>query len=91
MRWWSIQHRLARGQGGTNTLPNMVTLCGSATSPGCHWLCEQRDEDMLSRGLWLRSHQDPAKEPVVLWDGTAVYLTSDGGYRELRATPGYNW
>lgn len=82
LRWWSIQHRVARGQGGRNEFPNMVTLCGSATSPGCHWLCEQRDAEMAARGLWLRSGADPGKAPVVLWTGRAVLLTADGRYEE---------
>src|SRR6185312_8370220 len=51
--WWSIQHRLARGQGGGNQLWNLIALCGSATSQGCHLICEQRDQDMRYRGYWL--------------------------------------
>jgi hypothetical protein len=33
----SLQHRLPRGRGGTNTMCNLVTVCGSATTPDmCH-------------------------------------------------------
>lgn len=82
--WWSIQHRKARGQGGDNSLPNLILLCGSATSPGCHLLCEQRDREMNARGYWLESWQDPASEPVMLHSasgsGVTVWLTPDGGY-----------
>jgi hypothetical protein len=71
--WWSLQHRVARGVGGGNTAENLVTLCGSATSRGCHLLCEQRNPEMHERGLWLRSDEDPAEVPIVV-------LTPDGGY-----------
>jgi len=81
--WRSLQHRVARMAGGrldpaANEPSNLVWLHGSATSPGCHLLCEQRDERMHERGLWLRSWQDPEREPVVLWDGRTVWLTRDG-------------
>jgi 5-methylcytosine-specific restriction endonuclease McrA len=79
-RWYSLQHRRARGTGGWNDLTNLITLCGSATT-GCHWVCEQRAADAHARGLWLYSWQDPAKTPVVLPGGAAVYLTAAGGYQ----------
>ena len=81
----SLQHRVARGMGGTsrpeiNALPNLVLLCGSATSPGCHRRAEDRDPGMRERGFWLRSHEDPAVVPVTLWDGRRVLLGADGSY-----------
>lgn len=82
MRWWSLQHRKARGQGGSNGPENLCTLCGSATSAGCHFLCEQRDSEMQARGLWVPSWNDPATTAVVLWTGRAVYLTTEGTYEE---------
>jgi 5-methylcytosine-specific restriction endonuclease McrA len=78
--WWSIQHRVARGVGGTNDPQNCICLCGSATSKGCHRTCEDRDATMHDRGLWLRSDEDPALFPVTYWDGRVVYLTPDGGH-----------
>jgi 5-methylcytosine-specific restriction endonuclease McrA len=82
IRWYSLQHRQARGTGGGNNPANLVTLCGSATSQGCHLLCEARDDEMRARGFWVPSWQDPAAVPLVLWTGRAVYLTDDGGYRD---------
>lgn len=89
-RPYSIQHRIARGMGGTsrpgaNTLPNLILLCGSATTPGsCHQACEQRDPDMHGRGYWLWSWEDPAEVPVMLASfhdsGMTVWLTDSGGY-----------
>lgn len=81
VRWYSLQHRRARGQGGKNTADNLVTACGSATT-GCHWVMEQRAEEMIARGFVVWSWQDPQDVPVVLWTGKAVYLTPDGLYRE---------
>ena len=82
MRWRSIQHRKARGQGGTSEMSNLITLCGSATSSGCHWLAEQRSDEMIARGLVVRSDQDPLTVPVVLWTGRAVLLDDEGGVRD---------
>lgn len=80
--WWSIQHRVARGVGGGNGLENLVTLCGSATSAGCHRLCEDRDAEMHARGYWLRSGEDPLLVPVMLFSehgsGVTAWPTADG-------------
>jgi hypothetical protein len=82
--WWSMQHRKARGVGGDNSPCNLIVLCGSATSPGCHRLCEDRDREMHERGLWLRSDEDPALVPVMVMSehgsGATVWLTADGRY-----------
>lgn len=89
-RDWSIQHRQARGMGGTSdpavNLPsNLVLLCGSATSPGgCHPLCEQRDPDMHGRGFWLYSWEDPKAVPVMVasehGSGVTAWLDDLGGW-----------
>lgn len=84
MSWRSIQHRLARGQGGQSTLDNGVTLCGSATSPGCHRRAENRDAEMVTRGFVVWSWQDPAEIPVERWDHELIWLLPDGGIR-------YSW
>ncbi len=80
--WWSLQHRKARGQGGDNSPCNLVTLCGSATSEGCHRLCEDRDREAHERGLWLRSDEDPAMVPVMVFSehgsGVTAWPTIDG-------------
>lgn len=76
--WHSIQHRVARGTGGTNSPANLVLLCGSATSPGCHRRCEDRDPAMHARGYWLNSWEDPAVTPVERHDGIWVTLNPGG-------------
>jgi hypothetical protein len=81
-RPFSIQHRVARGQGGTNSPSNLVVLCGSGIT-GCHGRCEQRDREYQARGYWLESWQDPAAEPVMVCGpqgGATVWLSADGSY-----------
>jgi hypothetical protein len=94
-RPYSLQHRNARGMGGTsrpdaNSPVNLVVLCGSATSPGgCHLLAEQRDPVMHERGLWLNSWEDPALVPVMVFSPRGrvpVWLTADG--RRVLDDPG---
>lgn len=80
--WWSIQHRVARGVGGGNVPQNLLTLCGSATSAGCHRRAEDRDPEFHARGYWLRSDEDPALVPVMLFSeggsGITAWPTADG-------------
>jgi 5-methylcytosine-specific restriction endonuclease McrA len=78
--WYSIQHRMARGTGGTNALSNLVLLCGSATSPGCHRQCEDRLTTMRERGLWVPSWGNPVETPITAWDGRVIYLADDGSW-----------
>jgi 5-methylcytosine-specific restriction endonuclease McrA len=81
--WKSIQHRVRRQVGG-NGLENLILLCGSATSPGCHRKAEDRSEEMHFRGYWLRSDEDPRLVPVMLFSehgsGITAWLTADGQY-----------
>lgn len=82
--WWSMQHRKARGQGGDNTPSNLILLCGSATSAGCHRRAEDRDREFNARGYWLHSYEDPATTPVMVFSpggsGCTAWLTADGKY-----------
>jgi hypothetical protein len=88
-RPYSLQHRVARGMGGTSRADagspvNLIVLCGSATSPGgCHLLAEQRDPVMHERGLWLNSWEDPAAEPVGHVGGGRFFLCPDGSREEI--------
>lgn len=80
--WWSLQHRLARGQGGGNEAWNLIAMCGSAVT-GCHGLCEARDREMQARGYWLESWQYPRAEPVMICGedgGVTVWLDDSGHY-----------
>jgi hypothetical protein len=86
-RPYSIQHRDARGMGGTsdpaaNSPSNLVLLCGSATTPGsCHLACEERDPVMHKRGFWLKRGEDPERVPVMIAGPgylIAAWLLPDG-------------
>lgn len=90
---YSLQHRLARGAGGTsdpaiNQPSNLVTLCGSATSPGgCHLACEQRDPVMRELGFWVCRGDDPATVPVAHAIHGWVLLLDDGDVRPVEEAP----
>ncbi|GAA4626711.1 hypothetical protein GCM10023196_036060 [Actinoallomurus vinaceus] len=81
---YSLQHRVARGMGGTtdpaiNRPSNLVTLCGSATSPGgCHLACEERDPAMRKLGFWVKRGINPADIPVAHAAYGWVFLMDDG-------------
>lgn len=87
---YSLQHRVARGAGGSsnpdlNSPANLITLCGSATSPdGCHQLAESRSKVMQRAGYWLTRDQDPATTPVfhILLGGYAL-LGVDGSLNPI--------
>jgi hypothetical protein len=89
-RPYSIQPRAEQGTGETcrprpNAVWNLSLLCGSATSPGgCYLLCEQRDQDMHDRGIWLRSWENPRFVPLWLFNPegprTRAWLNDDGTY-----------
>lgn len=75
----SVQHRQARGMGGTPTaeahdLPNLLILCGDGTR-GCHgWIeCQEREAARL-RGLWVPHGMDPALVCLELCSGRLVSL-----------------
>jgi hypothetical protein len=89
-----IQHRLARGRGGSkdpviNGPANAALLCGTSFS-GCHGDCEARHtpeaKEMLARGFWIKHgvgpEFDPRFVPLVLFGGVERWLSQDGRYLE---------
>ena len=86
---YSLQHRQARGMGGTsdpaaNSPVNLIVLCGTATSPdGCHFWCEERNTEARDLGYWVPSWEDPATVPVHHAVHGLVYLTDDGEVRPV--------
>lgn len=51
---YSLQHLLPRGRGGKNTMRNLVTVCGSATTPGmCHDFIEHQQRYQATWEGWL--------------------------------------
>lgn len=80
---YSIQHRLARGSGGTSrkvTLADGIILCGDATSPwGCHYRTENNPEWARARGYRVDQGKDPSSVPVIHAVHGVVLLTATGG------------
>lgn len=83
---FSRQHRIPRGAGGSARLDrpsNLITLCGSATSPeGCHNWAEHEgrsDAELLGYLLpKLNPDIDPEAEPVFVHEYGWVLLGDDG-------------
>ena len=66
---YSLQHRRARGAGGrsgAHTPANLVALCGSATSPGCHSRVEnERRQEAYEQGFAIRGEaRRPEDVPI---------------------------
>lgn len=92
----SIHHRRARGMGGTtdpvtNTVVNLLLLCGTGTT-GCHGWVESNRLEAIRDGYLLAQSDDPGYVPVVIAPPafmsappTLMYLTTDGGYQEVEA------
>lgn len=91
-RGGQIQHRLARGSGGSkdpviNGPANAALLCGTSFN-GCHGLCEARSgaaaREMNRRGFWIKHGTtlefDPRHVPVILFGDVKRWLSTDGRY-----------
>lgn len=89
-RPFSRQHRRAHGMGGRqggelHTPANVIVLCGSATSPGCHNRAEndQRAEayryNFAIRGEARKPEETPIYRHLSHWviPGDAVWIPSD--------------
>jgi hypothetical protein len=96
-RPYSIQPRVEPGTGGAsraeaNAVWNLSLLCGSAASPGgCHLRCEQRDQDMHDRGMWLYSWENPRLVPLRLFNPAGPRIRAwlnDPGTYDLEAPVG---
>ena len=88
---YSLQHRRNRGMGGskrpdTNAPANLLTTCGSATSPdGCHHRIEANPVWAADRGYRIRQNQTPSQVPVLTIHGW-VLLDNHGGYAPTEET-----
>lgn len=88
-RLYSLQHRRARKQGGAriswiNQPQNLITACGTATSPDCHWeRMESRPADAQDLGYVISEWPeiDPRFIPVKVvaeFDTSWMWLTPAG-------------
>jgi hypothetical protein len=81
---YSLQHRRRRSQGGDNSPSNLVTVLGTGTT-GCHQRIDsRRDPSDEAKGYTVRSWDDPALTPVMVFSphgsGMTLWLTADGTY-----------
>lgn len=83
--WFSRQHRIPRKAGGSTRVDrpsNLITLCGSATSPGgCHEWAEKHRTDAELLGYLLPALNpdiDPETEPVFTHEFGWVLLHDNG-------------
>jgi hypothetical protein len=77
---YSLQHLLPRGRGGKNTMRNLVTVCGSATTPGmCHDHIEHQERRQAAWEGWLVPNGvDPDTWPVKRFDQRYAIPGIDG-------------
>lgn len=83
-RDWSIQHRRARGMGGsrlpdTSQPQNGVVACGSATT-GCHHRMESQPAWALANGYRVPHGVDPLTVPITHHAWGVVWLLPDGTF-----------
>ena len=83
-RPYSLQHRKRRSQGGSNSPSNLVVVLGTGTT-GCHERIDsRRDPHDEARGYTVRSWQNPALVPVMIFSeggsGVTAWLTDAGTY-----------
>jgi hypothetical protein len=89
----SLQHRDARGMGGTsdphaNCPCNLILLLGSGTT-GCHGRVESREDPHDNgKGYWLRNGEIPALTSVMVFtspggSGVSAYPTCDGQWSDV--------
>ena len=78
---WALHHRKLRSQGGKDELPNLIALhhhCHNLGTDSVHL----NPKEATRRGLIVSSWDDPSNITVEFDDGTLVYLTDDGRYKE---------
>lgn len=66
LTWYSLHHRDPRGAGGTalpDTMPNLVTLCGTGTT-GCHGYVESNRTESYEFGWLVPNGVTPEEWPV---------------------------
>lgn len=84
--FYSLQHRRARGAGGTNRLDangmaNLVFVCGTATT-GCHEFIESHPAEAAARGFRISQGESPSEIPIRCRNpisGLSWHLLDDDG------------
>jgi hypothetical protein len=80
----SVHHRKLKSRGGKDHISNLVLLCGSGTSPGCHSLVHGIGQLQAHADGWLiASYEDPQFLGITHWSGELRVLLPDGTYGEI--------
>ena len=77
----SMHDRRPRGMGGSkyaNTAANLILVCGTGTSAGCHSIIEGSRTQAERYGFLVRQGHDPATKPVFRYLRTWAIPTEDG-------------
>lgn len=77
-----MHHRLFKSRGGQDFVVNLLHLCGSGNMLGCHGAAHMGGSAAEDIGWAIRSGGSPADVQVV-YRGQRVYLTADGGLKEV--------
>jgi hypothetical protein len=85
-KWWTAQHRRARGAGGTSD-PLAVSAANGLPvhQIPCHEYIESHPTEALHKGFRIPQGSDPRQWPCRIWTGEWGYPTEDGGWRPVAA------
>ncbi|WP_407662394.1 HNH endonuclease [Mycolicibacterium palauense] len=72
----TMHHRVKRSHGGPWSLTNITAVCGSGTT-GCHGWIESHPRLAREEGFALKSWEDPATVPVLLYRRFSTCFTPD--------------
>lgn len=76
----NAHHRKNKSQLGSDSLSNLLHLCGSGTT-GCHGYITEHHAESYLKGWSVRSTEDPREIPV-LYRGSLVTLDDLGGIED---------
>ncbi len=80
-----IQHRRARGMGGSKRADTNTAAAGIAVCRACHRYLESRPLDAEANGWVIPNNRRPPLDPAsvrVLWRKQWRYLDTDGGMHQ---------
>jgi hypothetical protein len=81
---YSCHHRKL-GDRSDNRPENLITLCGSGSSPHCHFYVHNHPREARDHGWIVSKYNDPAQVPVDIYGRGLVLLTAELGFAEWNA------
>lgn len=77
--FWSIHHRLRRGQGVDNRTSNLILVCGGSASSGCHGNIHGGPNAARRAGWLIRRTDMPHQKRMAHASYGYVLLDNEGG------------